>query len=122
MSERASIFETGADFDVSGFVAKESKPKTQAPPEAVRAVAEQAEFRSREPAPTQKKKSTEREHRRYTTGRNVQLSLKVRREAQDRFYAIADQQGWVLGETLEKAVSALEKELKGKKGSDPSQT
>jgi hypothetical protein len=39
----------------------------------------------------------------------VQLNIKVRAEALDSFYALADRQGWVLGETLEKALSALEK-------------
>ena len=53
-----------------------------------------------------------REPRRYRTGRNVQLNLKVRQEAVDAFYRLADERGWVLGETFERAVSALEKELR----------
>ncbi len=114
MSERASIFEGGADFDVSEFAPKQARPKTQTPPEAVRAIAESSDFRSREPTP--KKKSSERARRRYTTGRNVQLNVKVRSETLDRFYALADGQGWVLGETLERAVSALEKQLGSKHG------
>jgi hypothetical protein len=121
MSERAGIFESGPDFDVSGFAPAQAKPKIQTPPEAIRAVAETSDFRSREPSSSPKKKPAERERRRYTTGRNVQLNIKVRSETLDRFYALADRQGWVLGETLERAVSALEKELGGKR-SKPEQS
>jgi hypothetical protein len=41
----------------------------------------------------------------------VQLNLKVRQEAVDAFYRLADAQGWVLGEAFERAVAALEREL-----------
>jgi hypothetical protein len=41
----------------------------------------------------------------------VHLNIKVRAEALDSFYALADRRGWVLGETLEKTLAALEKEL-----------
>jgi hypothetical protein len=111
MSERASIFDSSTDFDVTGFTPKDSKPKRETPPEAVRAVAEGAQFRSREAAPPAKKQPPPKEPRRYVTGRNVQLSLKVSNETRDAFYAIADRQKWVLGETLERAVAALEREL-----------
>ena len=73
----------------------------------VRAVAEPAAFRSREPAPPR------REARRHRTGRNVQLNLKVRQEDADAFYALADERGWVLGEAFQMAVEAL----KGESGS-----
>jgi hypothetical protein len=53
-----------------------------------------------------------REPRRYRTGRNIQLNLKVRREAVDAFYRLADEQGWVLGEAFERAVAALERDLR----------
>jgi hypothetical protein len=114
MSERASIFDDGGDFDVSAFAPKQSKPKTETTAEAVRAVAEKSEFRSREPAP--KKVKAEKERRRYTTGRNVQLNIKVRSETLDAFYGIADAEKWVLGETLERAVAALQRELSVKPG------
>ena len=91
---RASMFEQDDDLGLGEF-----KPKAPAPPEQVRGVAEQEGFRSREP-------------RRYRTGRNVQLNLKVRQEAVDAFYRLADERGWVLGEAFERAVSALETELR----------
>jgi hypothetical protein len=41
----------------------------------------------------------------------VQLNLKVRQEALDAFYALADRTGLVLGEVFERAVEALTREL-----------
>ena len=48
-----------------------------------------------------------RERRR--TGRNIQLNIKVCAETIERFYAISDRHGWVLGETFERAIAALER-------------
>jgi hypothetical protein len=38
--------------------------------------------------------------------------LKADPEVVDDFYAITDAEGWVLGETLQRAVAALKRELK----------
>lgn len=104
---RAPLFGQDTDLDLSGF-----KPKAAAKPEQVRDIAEQAGFRSREAAPVPAEGGVpRREPRRYRTGRNVQLNLKVRREAVDAFYRLADERGWVLGEAFERAVEALEREL-----------
>lgn len=116
MSDRASIFEDDAGFDVSQFAPKQSKPKIEISAEEIRAVAEKSDFPSREPVSKSKKEIAKKEQRRYRTGRNIQLTLKVRAEARDAFYAIADAQNWVLGETLERAVAALQKELGVKAG------
>jgi hypothetical protein len=35
---------------------------------------------------------------------------KARADTIERFYALADRKGWVLGETFERAVTALERE------------
>jgi hypothetical protein len=105
---RAPLFGQDTDLDLSGF-----KPKASAKPEQVRDVAEQAGFRSREAAAAPAEgEALRREPRRYRTGRNVQLNLKVRREAVDAFYRLADEQGWVLGEAFEHAINALEHELR----------
>ncbi len=114
MSERASVFDGATDFDVSGFAPKKTNAsKTETPPEAIRAVSEASSFRSREPVASKQGKSSKRERRRYRTGRNVQLNIKVRDETLTSFYEIADSQGWVLGETLERAVASLKRELMG---------
>jgi hypothetical protein len=41
--------------------------------------------------------------------------VKALRETVDTFYAITDKQGWVLGETLDRAVAALQRELDARK-------
>ena len=86
------------------------KPKVAKapPPEKVREVSEAQQFKSREakaepvaaPSPTQQ--------RRRRTGRNVQLNVKVTQDVMERFTRISDKNGWVFGETMEKALNALE--------------
>ena len=109
MSERASVFDNGPDFDVAGFTPQ--KPKIFAPAEKVRQVSEGASFKSREP---EEKKVARREPRRYRTGRNTQFNIKGDPDVIEEFYDIADAQGWVLGETLERAVNALKKDIADK--------
>jgi hypothetical protein len=116
MSERAGLFDGDTDFDVSGFAPRKTvPPQESASPEKIRKVSEASNFRSREAAPAKLPATPKREPRRHRTGRNVQLSLKVRAETRDSFYAIADEGGWVLGEALDRAVAALKKELGAKK-------
>lgn len=108
---RAGVFED----DLSDFA---PKPRTSAAarPEEVKALAEGTAFRSRDPqavAPAPSAPPSRREPRRYRTGRNVQLNLKVRQEAADAFYNLADRTGLVLGEVFEQAVEALARELSG---------
>ena len=105
--ERASLFEAEDTLDVTGFAPRPASPSTIRP-EQVRAVSEAANFRSREPHPPT---AVRREPRRYRTGRNVQLNIKARSEAIEAFYALADREGWVLGEAFERAVAALGREL-----------
>jgi hypothetical protein len=113
MAQRASPFDETDDLDVSGFAPK-AVPKPAAPPGEVRAVSEAAQFQSREPPRHANLVSVgKREARRYRTGRNVQLNIKARTEAIDAFYDIAEKQGWVLGDTFERAVNALRRELDG---------
>ena len=118
--KRAGVFED--DLDISGFA-----PKPSAQAEQIKAVAEEAGFHSREPVPPQHPASAQagqpakapptslpearREQRRYRTGRNQQLNLKVRAQDAEAFYAIADAEGWVLGEVFARAITALTREL-----------
>ena len=105
MPERASLFED--DLDLSQFTPHKPAKAEQPPPEAVRAVAEGARFQSREPAKT----PSRRQQRRYRTGRNIQMNTKVTISTRDGFYEISDRYNWVLGETLERALQALRREL-----------
>jgi hypothetical protein len=84
-------------------------------PEKVKAVAKAANFHSRESLPAPAKPAKTRPARIYRTGRNVQFNVKALRETVDTFYAITDKQGWVLGETLDRAVAALQRELDARK-------
>lgn len=113
---RAGIFDTDDELDVSGFAPKPAI-KPAAKPEQVRAVSEAASFRSREPKPASAPPAAppRREPRRHRTGRNAQINIKSRPETLEAFYAIADRQGWVLGEVFERAIEALQHELDGQK-------
>ena len=86
------------------------KPAAKPDPASARAAAASAGFRSREPvvAPTPVP-AAEPTHpvRRRRTGRNRQFNIKARPETVETFYAIADAQGWGIGETLEHAVALL---------------
>ena len=111
--ERAKLFEEdSADLDIAGFKPKPDAPRALPSQEEVRAVSEAVNFPSRE-APKQPTKPTKkRESRIHRTGRNVQFQAKATQSTIDRFYALCDQHDWRLGEALERAVDALERELK----------
>lgn len=109
MTERADPF---GDFDVSGFTPV--KPTATTPREDVRKVAEGAAFKSREPERTPEEgrgAHRRRERRIHRTGRNVQFFCKAEGTVVDAFYAISNEQDWVMGETLARAVSALKREI-----------
>lgn len=98
------------------------KPPTNAnakpDPAASRKAAEASGFQSREPkpapVPAESAAGQGSAPRRRRTGRNAQFNLKARPETIEAFVAIADRQGWGLGETLEKAVELLEREYAGR--------
>ena len=96
-------------FDPADWQPTQRVAQPRLAPEDTRRVAEAAGFRSREvveaasaPAPQQQ--------RRRRTGRNVQLNLKARPDTIAAFCAVADAQGWGLGETLEHAVALLQRD------------
>ena len=106
--ERASLgFGDELDaFDPADWTPKPEKTTNDRPPvEETKAAADAAGFKSREPDLSKPEKK--RQKRRHTTGRNVQFNMKARQEDIDAFYAIADANGWVLGEALQHAVIAL---------------
>jgi hypothetical protein len=111
---RASIFgdEEPEALDIGGFTPKSVSDVKAPPVEQVRAVAQAANFPSRESAASKQPQKKKRPIRQYRTGRNVQLSVKALSETVDIFYAITDEQGWVLGYTLQRAMEALQRELK----------
>ena len=111
-SGRAGVFDDLSDF-------APAPPAAGAPAEEVKAVAEGAAFRSREPGsvpaaapvPPPVTPPARREPRRYRTGRNVTVSVKTTQETVDAFYELARSQGWKAGETFEQAIQALQEKL-----------
>jgi hypothetical protein len=102
MTARPNLFEED-EIDVSEFT-----PKTGSEPQAdmdkLRQAGEAAGFQSR---------PVHRTPHRYRTGRTAQFNTRIMPTAFDRFYQIANQQGWKIGETVEKALEALEEKLRG---------
>ena len=120
---RASIFgeQTADRLDLSGFTLRPTRNTTVPDRDAVRRESEAAGFVSRQAAvapaaPTDAGPPTLRLPRRRRPGRNIQLNLKVAQNTADRLYQIADRHGWVLGETLERALEALEKAMAAQSG------
>jgi|1185.fasta_scaffold1574807_1 hypothetical protein len=100
MTSRPNLFEEEG-IDVSGFAPK-TDPVSRADKDALRQAGEAAGFQSR---------PVQRPARRYRTGRTAQFNTRIMPAAFDRFYQIADEQGWKIGETVERALAALEREL-----------
>lgn len=110
MTNRADPF---ADtLDLTDFTPQAPR-KTRPAPAAVKAASEAMNFPSR--APTKAAVLKPDTQRRRRTGRNVQFNIKATPEVIERFAALADRQGWVFGEALERAVEALEKQYPAKK-------
>ncbi len=113
--ERADLGFSDAldDFDPADWSPRpEPKARPRPPKDEARKAANAAGFRSREPEPeaAQERAGEPAPLRRRRTGRNRQLNLKATPETVETFCAIADQHGWGLGETLEKAVELLRRE------------
>ena len=106
------------DFNPAEFAPKPKPVKraNNAPKRAAATkAAEAAGFKSREAKPSPKRENYVKAdgvgqgtQRRRRTGRNAQFNLKAKPETIEAYCAIADANGWGLGETLEKAVELLE--------------
>jgi hypothetical protein len=101
---RANPFTDLADF------APKAQPKP-VEPQQIERIASEMGFPSRQPAAAPAAPSIAPKRRRYTTGRNQQLNVKVTAETVERFYRLADQQAVPLGELLDRALQALEQSI-----------
>jgi hypothetical protein len=115
---RPSIFDN--DVDLTPFKPKIDQEPT-IPPETVQRIAAESGFPSRSPVSPQPPSPIRRP---IKTGRTVLLNARVTRHAHDRFHAIvASEQARyeageimhrpTLGEIVERALLALEREMKG---------
>jgi len=117
MGERASIFNDEDDLNLGDFKPKAPNEAPAVKPEQVRAVAEQSKFRSREPNPQPASTADRAEPWRYRTGRDVQFNAKVKAETKAGYQDIARRLERPLGEVLERALAALQRELDDPRGS-----
>ena len=117
-------------IDLSGFKPKAGPDKDAMPAEQVRAIAEASNFPSREPKPRREAApaihaalpaaaeappaAPKQQRRRHRTGRTMQFSVRTTPETVEAFYAIADSRGWLVAETMERALAALQTELAAK--------
>lgn len=127
MGQAKQRADLGFAVDDAGFDPAEWEVGTPTPkrPESgsARKAAEATGFRSREagtpqPVPLAAPISGAggaKPQRRRRTGRNAQFNLKARPDTIQQFCAVADAQGWGLGETLEHAVTLLQRAY----GQDP---
>jgi len=102
--QRADPFDPDTWPDLSVFKPR-AVPRPAPPRETIARVSEESGAPSRERA-----KPKPKVQRRRVTGRNVQINIKATQETIERLNAIADRRGWVLGEVLENALAALERE------------
>lgn len=120
--ERLSVFGNTDDLDLSSFAPQPKSTKPKPPPENVRAVSEAAKFPSRqasaaaEPVQPTGSETPVRKPRYHKTGRTAQLNCRVMPATFEMVYAIADQRGWKIGETVEQAVESLVRELEKRAG------
>jgi hypothetical protein len=121
---RPSIFgddssgdEPGADIDLSGFAPKRTTDKPAVPDTTVRRTSEEGGFPSRPAQP-----QTPPLRRPVKSGRTVLLNARITQRAHDRFHAIIESERLrfergelmhrvTLGEVVERALAALEREL-----------
>ena len=113
---RPSIFDS--EVDLTSFRPKTSQSPATVPPETVRRIADESGFPSRAPVPTPTKAK-----RHPKTGRTVLLNARITQRAHDRFHEIVAAEharyetGEImhrvtLGEIVERALQALEREMK----------
>lgn len=110
IKQRADLGFAAALNDLGDFDAKTKPPVGRRPgKEEIAEVAMASGFQSREPKAPEAQKA----QRRRRTGRNVQFNIKTTQETITAFCQIADENGWGLGETLERAVVLLQSGPKG---------
>lgn len=111
--EHRDIFADEDPLNLDRFKPKPAGASDLPQPDDLREIADRTKFVSREgkgasapPVPLLRRG----QHR---TGRTATLTLKTTPEYSNRFYALAEGQGWKIGETFERALDALEQQITG---------
>jgi hypothetical protein len=124
---RPSLFEEDTELDLSRFAPKTELERPPVPPETVRQISEEGGFPSRAPElrRTASPPGPVEPPSRGRTGRTFLLNARLTQRAHDRFHEIlaAEQRRYdageifhrvTLGELVERALAALEREMVGK--------
>jgi hypothetical protein len=116
--ERAPLFSEELDtFDPKAWDKPKGTPAKEKPKPAItRKAAEAAGFRSREPAPAPViSEPAPKRDRRYRSGRDAQLHIKVKPNIQDLFLELCDRLELKQVEGFEQAVQAWQREVDARK-------
>jgi hypothetical protein len=118
---RPSVFDQ--ELDLSGFTPKEGEAKQPLPPETLERVSEENGFPSREPKPrAPARRQLSKMPNAAKSRRSVLLNARVTQRAHDRFHEIIESERLryeagelthrvTLGEIVERALAALEREI-----------
>jgi len=109
-------------FDPNEWTAKKGQGTTTAhklPKEEIRKVAEQTGFTSREGTSPQKTIPETENRYVHRTGRDAQFNTKVHPKVKQAYYSIREKTKKPLGEILELALAAYERETQTSKSSTP---
>lgn len=105
-ADRANPFANLGEF-------QPKQPPKSVPKEEIARLAEETGFPSRQAQPVRPAAPTEpppKKGRRYVTGRNRQINIKATQETIERLYRFADEQHMPLGQVLEIALDALDRQ------------
>ena len=91
------------------FSTKQKTPTPENEKDLINQIAKENDFPSRQASYDENTASSSaKQQRRYRTGRNQQLNIKVTEQTINKFYRLADEQNITLAELLERALDALE--------------
>lgn len=107
-AERINPFADLADFEKKPA----AKPVRPVEKDQIEKIAQENGFPSRQPAKAIPEAiALSRPIRRYRTGRNQQINIKATSATIERLYRLADAERLPLGELLERAIDAFERDL-----------
>jgi hypothetical protein len=130
MSSRPSIFTENDDLDLSGFMPKAGPQTPPVPAETVHKVSEEGGFPSRSPKLRNPAAASPPKPSLAKSGRTQLLNARITPRALERFHSIVEverqryEAGEIthrvtLGEVVEQALAALERERTGQRGEKP---
>lgn len=115
MSNRPSIFEDDQDqgVDLTGFKPRQGRDPNAPPIDQLRQVSDLTGFPSRTPTAAAPQSQPRERYKSQIkrTGRNTQFFCRITKEGRDAFYGLAEAHNWTIGETVERALAALQREI-----------